>query len=102
LIALDIGINYLNDPWGWFGLSQEDKNDLVAYWHIQHTANPQRWALSTPATIHDLFDVLATSRGKAPTGLFESSKTALGSSAQNRIMKNTGSTRDGLKFWGSD
>ena len=78
LIALDIGINYLGDPWGFETLPKAKQIDLLAYWHIQHENTPDRWYLSRPATMRDILDILNASRGKAPRPLFGSPRSSVG------------------------
>jgi len=67
---------------------------------IQHSDDSARWLQSTPAGLRDLLNILQTSAGKPPAGLFKNSGgQSLSQSVKKGILKKSGSTAEGLSFW---
>jgi hypothetical protein len=71
----------------------------MAYWQIQKTADPSRWYQSRPATIRDLYDILLTSKGKQPRGLFDQKQTTIDATTRKHWSETTGSTQKSISWW---
>jgi len=81
-------------------LEKERQLDLMAYWQITKEATAARWLTSGPATLRDLYDILATSKGKAPRRLFEDlDRKPIDPSTRRNWQERTGSTPAAISWW---
>jgi len=80
-------------------LDKDRRLSLLAYWHIQKEASPNRWLLSSPATLRDLYDILLTSNGKAPRELFETGRRNVDPNTRRAWAKQTGSSAEAVDWW---
>ena len=127
LTELDIGVNYLGDPWGFSKLEPWQKADMLAYYYIQHGTSDTKSALSAPLTYTDMLSGKLLDRGIDPKTLSKGSSSSVmpvrnttpvkvygGSStpqienmamlwakksAPKHIQKKTGATTDAMDFW---
>lgn len=78
-------------------MAPQDREDLLAYWRLIQTPNARRWNSIGPATMLDIRDMIALSRGKPPSGLVKPNPAA--SQALRGRLKREGALDSALDFW---